>query len=466
MTLSSYQMSQFIAECEVGPAALNAAKLAILDTLAVMTAGSVEQVVTKLAREVSPQGPAGGPALLARGQKLKAEDAALLYGTAAHALDYDDVCMLAICHPSAPVLSALLAAAPWDAISGEALTEAFSVGTEVTVRLGQAIGYRHYALGFHSTATLGVFGAVAAIARLRRLDVDTIHACLAMTASMASGLRLNFGSDVKPLHVGLAAANALRAVSWSMAGITSSRSDLFAPAGLLAVMSGQERRDWPDDLALGAPFAIHDPGFEQKRFPGCYLLHKAMAIGLGIHAKAIALSQIRRIEVIMPRGATAPLVHPLPDNGKEAMFSLPYALLAAINDGVIGLSTFTDEGVARADLRDRLRDVEVFETGDAFETSDEMAAAPVEVRLHLRDGTISEFRRENAPGSPKDPLTPDQIRAKWSDCLRQAEPSLTAAETDDAFSIASAGLQSGMLAHWLPTLWRATSLDRSEKSIA
>ncbi len=131
------------------------------------------------------------------------------------------------------------------------------------------------------------------------------------------------------------------------------------------------------------------------------------------------LAQIGRIEVIMPRGGTRPLIHPAPATGREAQFSAPYAMLASINDGGVSFATFTDEAVARTSLRERFGDVVVTEAGAAPASSEELGAAPVRIILRMVDGTQRTFERTAAPGSADDPMTPAQRRAKWIDCLQR-----------------------------------------------
>ena len=320
--------------------------------------------------------------------------------------------------------------------------------------MGQAIGLRHYEIGYHSTATLGLFGAVSAVARLRGLDAETSHVALAIAASMAGGLRLNFGTDVKPLHVGLAAANAVHAADWAEAGLTASRADLFSPEGMLATLSARPRWSWMDTVRLGEPFAVAEPGFERKLFPGCYLLHKVMALGMEIAQLQISLDAVSRIEVMMPRGATRPLIYPAPVTGREAQFSVPYALLAAIADGEVTFSTFTDEAVSRPALRRRLGDVGVSEEGAGHETSDDLAAAPVRVVLHMIDRSVRSFERSAAPGSAREPMSPAQDRAKWIDCLRRANPELAPAVVGEVYDRIAASLLSSSLGSWLPDLWQ------------
>lgn len=455
MPVSIHDIVSFSTRRQVPPATRAAAIPAILDTLAVLFAGSAEPAVATLgATFLALPGDAGRPAF-AGGGSLRPEDTALLYGMAAHALDYDDVSMLAICHPSAPVLAALLACRPWDGIDGAQLCEAHAIGAEVMIRMGQAIGFRHFEIGYHATATMGHFGAVAAIARLRALPDDVVANSFAIVASMTAGLRLNFGTPVKPLHAGLAASNALRAVSWASAGIHASRGELLGPGGIFEALTGGATPGWSDDVPLGAPFAIETPGLERKRYACCYMLHKVIALGLEVAAAGLALDDIGTLTVTMPRGGLRPLSHPIPHCGNEALFSLPYTLLAAIADGDISFDSFTDAAVARPAIRRRLGDVTALEEGAAPLTAEQIGAAPVTLSLGMRDGTVRTFSRTVAPGSAADPLTTADLRAKWTQCLRRAAPALSAERAGALFDGGHAALQSGPIGPWLHSVWES-----------
>ena len=461
MPLSSIAVATFATAHPVRAATRAAAIPAILDTVAVLAAGSGEASVSRLAQSLAVSQEAGDRPSFEAGRRHRPDDSALLYGTAAHALDFDDVSMVAICHPSAPVLAALLAVGPWDRLTGPGLCDAHTIGTEVMIRMGQAIGFHHYALGFHSTATMGVFGAIAALARLRELDTATTANAFAIAASLSSGLRLNFGSMVKPLHVGIAAANAVRAIEWAQSGVEAGRGDLFDAGGVFHAFSGGVQTEWPDAIKLGAPFAIDVPGFERKRYPGCYLLHKIIALGLEAARAGIQLADVAQLRVEMPRGSTLPLIHPRPSSGSEALFSAPYALLAALNDGAVGFSTFGDAAVGRAELRIRFDDVVVTETGERILSAEEISAAPVRLDLRLVDGSVRSYARAAAPGSPSDPMTPSDLRAKWIDCFERIRPDLTAVHVGTLHDAGLAALSHGPLNDWLESIWAVLDAARA-----
>ncbi|MFG1374292.1 MmgE/PrpD family protein [Xanthobacter oligotrophicus] len=425
---------------------------AILDTLAVMVAGGGEPAARRLRAVLTPVPDGQGVASLWHAEAFRAEDAALLFGLSSHVLDYDDVSMLTVCHPSAPVLSAALAAVPLEAVSGAALVDAFCIGTEVLIRLGQAMGFRHYALGFHATATLGTLGAAAAAARLMGLDAARTGHALAIAASLSGGLRKNFGSMVKSLHVGIAAANGIRAARLAAAGIEGSDAPLEGE-GFLHAFSGGETDHWPDGLALGAPFALDEPGFEQKRYPCCYMLHKMIEATLQLGREAgIGLDEVARVVVTMPRGGTKPLIHPFPRSGLNALFSGPHAVVAALHDGRIGLASFTDAAVLRPAIQARLTDVELVEAGPELSRGGDIGAAPVAVRLHLTSG--AELSREvvASPGSRQDPLTRPQLQDKWRDCLARGLPGVGADAAGQLFAEGEGLAALPRVATWLAGL--------------
>lgn len=427
------RLATFVTAAKVDAATLQAAVPAVIDTLAVTLAGGAEPGVRALMAALEEHAVDGAVPSFWDARRHRRDDAALLIGMASHVLDYDDVSMLAVCHPSAPILSALLATADRGRTSGRDLLEAFAVGTEVLVRLGQAMGFRHYALGFHATATLGSVGAAAACARLLRLGPAETCNALAIAASLAGGLRANFGSMVKSLHVGIAAANGQKAARLAAAGIEGA-ADAFEGEGYLHAFSGGTVDAWPGDLQLGRPFALLDPGFEQKRYPCCYMLHKIIEATLALRREAgIGLGDLRSAHVQMPSGGTKPLIHPRPRSGLNALFSAPYAVLAGLADGRVDLRSFTDSEVLRPAVQARLGDVAVVEDAAQPRQGAEVGAAPVTVSLSLAGGGTVSRTVTASPGSRQDPLTEAQLRAKWADCLLRARPGLAPEVSDRLF---------------------------------
>jgi 2-methylcitrate dehydratase PrpD len=431
---------------------------AILDTIAVTIAGSAEDAIRLLGESLPASQEAAAWAAPWSRKKYRADDAAILFGTASHMLDYDDVSMVTVCHPSAPVLSAMVAAIGAGALTtaptGRAFITAFCVGTEVMIRVGQAMGFRHYELGFHATATLGHIGAAAAVARLAGLSrAQTAHA-LSIAASMSSGLRTNFGSMVKPLHVGLAAANGLRAVQLALGGVEGA-ADVFEAGGFLHAFSGGATDKWPAGIAFGAPFVLQQPGFEQKRYPCCYLLHKIIEASLALRREHdIALDQVQSVLVRMPRGGTRPLNHPYPRSGLNGKFSAPYAVVASILDGRINLASFLDAAVLRPEVQSRLHDVTVVEEGVASNEGSDLGSAPVSVDIILHDGRVLSKTVTLSPGSQDDPITVEQLQEKWTDCFNRGMPQIGGADARSLFEQGMHLDEMASSADWLAGLFR------------
>ena len=267
-------LGRFAVDAAPPAAARDAAARAVLDTIGVVLAGASEPAARAVQRVVmDSQGPC---TILGLAASAGAGDAALANGTAAHALDYDDMCFVSLAHPSAPLVAAALAAAETAGASGRSLLDAYVVGFEIEARLGRAMNPRHYQRGWHCTSTIGTIGAAAAAARLLGLDAKAAGHALAIAASEASGLKENFGTMVKPLHAGLAARNGVLAAQLAAAGMTASAAAIDGPQGFLAAMDSAQPA--LDEIAadLGSRWEILDTGITVKLYPSCAGTHPAL----------------------------------------------------------------------------------------------------------------------------------------------------------------------------------------------
>ncbi|HEY3872095.1 MAG TPA: MmgE/PrpD family protein [Actinocrinis sp.] len=390
----------------------------VLDTVGVLLAGLGEPVVRIVAAElVGGPGPA---TLLGQGRTASAADAALFNGTAAHALDYDDVHSHLRGHPSACVLPAAFAAAEHAGLTGAGLLDAYVIGVEVECGIGRAFGPSHAARGFHSTSTLGVLGAAAAAARALGLDAGETAAALGIAASSASGLRRNFGTATKPLHAGNAARAGVVAALLAGAGVAA------APDIVESFVDAFNSDDdgAPDAIGrLGAPWAIVDPGMSIKKYPCCNRGHRAVDAVLDIvRALDAAAGEVAAVEVRMPAGQVdpdgrvGPMTYPVPRTGAEAKFSMPYVVAAAIVDRGLPINAFTDDGIHRPAVQDLLAKVHPVNRDD---TDDH-----VEVVMTLHDGRACGRRVHRSRGDPRggEPPGLDELTAKYTDCASVVLP--------------------------------------------
>jgi len=406
------------------------ARRAILDTLGVMLAGCREEASRIVAQMVREQAGVTEASVLGRGFRAPAAEAALVNGTSAHALDYDDVTVNMRGHPSAPLLPAVLALGEKLGASGRQVIEAFVLGFEVQSKVGRAVGAPHYALGWHATSTLGALGAAAACARLLRLDALRTQAAIGIAASLASGLRQNFGTMTKPLHAGWAARNGVVAVSLAERGFSADAEALEGESGFLRAASGGAGID-PDEAVtgLGDPWEIVSPGVGVKLYPCCYATHRAIDAALELREEhRLAAASVSRVKVTVSTGALMPLLTRPPATGLEAKFSLGYCVAAALLDGRVGLASFTDATVGRPEAQRLASRVEALEDGPP---ADFPIGGKAEVEVWTDGGSRYSRCVQMPRGDPQRPLTWDELAAKFRDC---ASGTLSAEATEKAIA--------------------------------
>lgn len=391
---------------------------ALLDTFAVTVAGVHEAASQRALRYVAPVGATQRvdgihASLWGHDGVAPLELAALWNGIAGHVLDYDDVTSPMRGHPSVAMLPALVALAESVDASGGDLVGAYLVGFEVIGQLAQRLAVRQYERGWHTTATIGMLGATVGCARLLKLDVEQTISALGLAVAQAAGTLANFGSHAKSFQAGHANAAAVRSALLAQQGFTASEEALDSSIGYVPLYAA-EPCPFDDGSPFGAtPLAFERHGLEVKKYPLCYATHRALDGVLALRdAHALTLEKVERVEVTTSRGALRPLVHHAPRTGLQGKFSIEYAMAAALLDGHVSLSSFTDPAVNRPSIQAFLRRVSSTEvtTGDVFPRW-------AEVTVMLRDGDRITTRVESLRGSAALPLTRQELAAKVADCL-------------------------------------------------
>lgn len=329
----------------------------ILDTLGVALAGADDALVRILAAELEEQGGKPAAGVIGGALRLPALSAALLNGTMAHALDYDDVNLAMPGHPSVAVLPAVLALAEERGASGEALLAAFVAGYETACRVGLLVAPGHYnTLGFHATGTVGTFGAAAGCAHLLGLNEEqTVHA-LGIAATQAAGLKSMFGTMCKPLHAGRAAYNGLLAARLAARGFTARPDSLECAQGFARTHSA----DFDPAAALATPeggWHIRHNLF--KYHAACYLTHAGIETARKLRLDhAITPERVAAITLRVDETVDRVCNIPEPATGLEAKFSLRLTAAMALAGRETGrLDLYTAETAtdpALMALRDRV----------------------------------------------------------------------------------------------------------------
>lgn len=435
---------------------VDVARRGFIDTVGVALAGSREPCVDKVAagRLLAPDtASAETVSVIGRTARALPDHAALINGTAAHALDFDDTGASSQGHPSAVLVPALLALAEARHLPGWRVIEAYVVGVEVLSRLSRGCPRLH-TKGVHPTSALGVIAVSAACARLLGLTPRQTQAALGISASMSSGVFANFGSMSKPLHAGLAASQGLSSALLAARGFTASEGALDGPHGLLQLY-GANLQALPSLFAdFGGHFALLDPGMHVKRHPSCALSHRLVDIALDLRERhRPAPGDIVAIRC----RATPRAVHMLrfgePTEPLQGKFSAPFLVATALIHGRIAPDSFRHAALADSTVRRlmALTDFRVHE--DWQEPRDEWRGDRIE--LELADGRLLAGECVYPKGHAKNPLSRELLECKFLDCARAVLPPDHAAKLlrtlEGLEDLENVGLLNAALAKGLPT---------------
>lgn len=358
---------------------------------------------------IAALGPYSGPAtssVLGRTERFDPLFASLLNGISSHVHDYDDTLPKNYIHATSPVASALFAYASVNKVSGPDFLHALILGFEVVSRIGNATYPAHYDAGWHSTGSIGVFGAAVAIGKLLGLDAERMTYAVGLAATQAAGIREMFGSMGKGFHPGRSAQNGYVSALLAQKGFTTGRLPLEGPRGFAAVTAAKYDLNKIVD-GLGVHFELRDNAY--KPFPSGIVIHPTIDACIQLHDKHhLAADQIAAVEL-----RVAPLVKDLCNQkaittGLEGKFSIYHAAAIGLGRGKGGLAEFTDATVNDPALK-RLREAtEALGDPDVGEDS-------VVVSVRLKDGRTAGMKLEGSLGNLKRPLSDAQLEAKFRD---------------------------------------------------
>ncbi|MPZ98905.1 MAG: hypothetical protein GEU80_06105 [Dehalococcoidia bacterium] len=397
------------------------AREACLDCLGVMLAGSRQAPAVKVHEQLRRHGSGHAASVVGTALRASPMDAALANGTAAHALDYDD--MGAFGHPSAVLLPAVLAVGESLDASGEQLLAAYAVGFEVGAALNKGLGISRGESGLHTTGMIGVFAATAAVSRLLGLTEEQVKHAMGVAASTPAGLVQNFGTHTKSLHAGMAARNAVMAATLAADGFTSNPAFLEGAGAMLAVYGKADTARLRANLeGLGTVWQM-SVALTLKRFPCCGSTHAAInAVRAMFEAAPVPLDDIEQIEVGELPPASHVLLYPDPATGLQGKFSIEFATARALCDhGDITVESFADDAVSEPAYRDLLSKVRVA-VGSKWNHGTEATFEDTTVTLRLKDGSVlsESVNRYAMPGTRKAPLDTAAIREKFEANCRRA----------------------------------------------
>jgi 2-methylcitrate dehydratase PrpD len=405
--------------------ALRIGKRCVLDGLAVILAGSQQQC-TQIVRDFSLKNGrvAESTAFGNEPVKLPAIFAALVNGTAGHAMDWDDTQLSTtpdrifglLTHPTVPPLVAALAVTETgDAVCGKKFMNAFLTGFEVECKIAEAISPEHYAKGFHTSGTVGSFGAAAAAAKLLGLPADRLRHMLGITASMASGIRANFGTMTKPLHVGRAAQNGVSAALLVQAGFEADPDALDGPWGFFQVF-GRGFDAERIDGKLGNPHTIVEPGVSIKPYPCGCLTHPSMdAMRAVVLEKDLRPADIEQVVLYAGYNILNPIRYATAEDELQAKFCMPFLLAAIVISRKAGFREFSPQFVCSPEVQALMQRIRTeFDPAIEAKGYDKMRSR-LEVQLTNGQKLVREAD-ERYRGGPDKPLSDDELIEKFTDC--------------------------------------------------
>jgi 2-methylcitrate dehydratase PrpD len=406
---------------------VHSVELRFLDTLGICLAAKSFGLADGVAAMIGCWGGRAEAGLIGGGERCPAPQAALVNGTLAHSLDFDDTHLPSVLHPSASIVPAVLAMAEANAASGADALAAAAVGIEVTVRTGMGgylpeVGNVFFERGWHATSICGTLGAAAAAARLLGLDAAGICDALGIAVSFGAGTieGNRAGGTVKRLHCGWAAQAGLTAALLARNGFSGPSTAFEGRFGFYqAFLSGQF-----DPLAvvdgLGERWEL--PSIFFKPYPANHYTHAGIDAALAIRRRlgAFDAHAIERIELGTAASPLRTIGEPRaekirPRSGYHAQFSGPFTVAAALlGGGGLGVyfDDFSDSRAADSDLLALAAKVETFvdpECDRVFPRE-----FPAVLRVHFRDGSVAEERVMHNRGGPANPLSDAELQHKFA----------------------------------------------------
>ncbi len=404
--------------------AVDTAKLGILDTIGVTYAGSDEvstQAVLKALTEAGDGRLAPGRVtVLANHAKTSALDAALLNGTAAHALDFDDCNNTMGGHPSAPIVPAIWSLAEGHRLDGGRLLLAYVAGVEVETKVGLAVNFHHYEKGWHPTATLGTIGAAAACGLLFKLTHTQLTHAIALSTSMACGIKANFGTPTKPFHVGQSARQGMLAALLAKSGMEANPLAFEHHQGFGVVFNGEGLFDLSKiEKHWGQPWDLVEPGLAFKQHPCCASTHPAIDALMALMKKhQLHANDLQQVTSYTHPRRLAHTNRPDPRNGLDGKFSVQYVLARAALKGLVSVNDFSDQAVFDSETRALMKKIAALPDPNADMGSYEHFYAHIKVTTNT--GEVLEESVDRPVGRDRDhPLPEGALDRKFMACTEK-----------------------------------------------
>jgi len=411
-------LAEFIAGFDLKnapPEVIDRARVAFIDTMGVMLAGSREEVAHIIVDVVKLEGASASASIVGQSLRTSPQLAALANGVAAHAMDYDFTFLSG--QAVSPVIPALLPLAESTGAAPADCVAAFIVGCEVAARLLRASPRLSNDGGWHSTGTVGAIAAAAACARLLKLPAQKIADVLGISVSLASGVAVNYGTMTKPLHSGNAARNGVLAALLGKQGFTSHAAAFEGTAGFFETFTRGLSVSLEPFKDLGSRYDLVTLGYSLKAYPCGGRGHTAIEAALALRDQiGTRLSDVTNIHCLVSKSSAQRINTLWPESVEAAKFSAAYVVAYSLVHGAPRIPAFTEQALKDERVRSLAR---LVTAGVDPELSDAFGESPAKLKITLKGGQSFEHRRDYATGSKQVPMTQAQIETKFNDCAAQ-----------------------------------------------
>ena len=406
------------------PEVISEAKVFFCDTLGCMLAGANEPTTEIAIDYAKAFAAASNASIIGRRSIISDEiNAAIANGVAVHVHDYDDQLPPMNGHPSAPVLPAILAYGQAHNTSGKDILMAYIAGVEVNYLMSLAFNKkdRYYSKGWHTTSTLGVFAATAAIGRLMGLTSNQMVHALGIAASESSGLKGNFGTMTKSLHAGRAAAKGIYCARMASMGYKSNPAIIEVSEGLAYATIGEaDTQDVIDSISEGRS-AFTNPGLNMKAWPCCKQNHSAINSVQTLQEKhQFTADDIDRIHCRVQPVQFDCLKYSDPKTSLQGKFSINYNVALTVLKGSVRLSDFDQEYITDSQIIDLMHKIQMTVDMDVSGGSYNNGKFDCIVDVYLKDGRTLSERTVDVKGDFMNKMPPADTYDKFYDCASRA----------------------------------------------
>lgn len=413
------KVAKFVQETsyeDLPPKLIDIIKTAFTDYVGVSVAGARHKNVTAMIKYAKLNSKKREASVFCYGFKSSVQLVAMINAVSSHSLDFDDVSLSTIGHPSVVIAPVCFALSENLNLGGKDMILAYALASEVMHKLALCTMPEVSQNGWHTTSVFGVFGAVVAAAVLKRSSKSEIISALGIAASKASGVRANFGTSVKAYYAGMACFNGIDSLLLAGCGLSSSPYSFEGVDGFMQTFGGIYEGEV--DLKFGDTWDLLQNGLVFKRYPSCSGAHPAIDLALEMGPKyGLNFRDIKRIDVGCSLLAPKELNCEFPTDALQAKFSMRYAIASALFYGGAGLGEYTNEKVADPQIQEFMRKIYV-SVDNEFKRLGFIGTSPVKIKITLENGEILNGKCLLAKGNPQNPLSTDEMASKFYECTK------------------------------------------------